>query len=76
MLGQKAKIFVPEISNQVKVDKIRCFGADVHIEGAAYADAAALCTRYHQQTGALDIHPFDAIDTINGQGTVALEWAE
>lgn len=75
-LGKKAKIFVPEISNPAKIDKIRSFGADVHVEGSAYADAAALCTEYQKQTGAIDIHPFDAIDTINGQGTLALEWAE
>ncbi|KZL20656.1 Phenylserine dehydratase [Pseudovibrio axinellae] len=75
-LGIKAKIFVPEISNPAKIDKIRSFGADVHIEGAAYADAAAICTKFQQQTGAIDIHPYDAVNTINGQGTVALEWAE
>ncbi len=75
-LGLTAKIFVPEISNAAKVDKIRSFGADLHIEGATYADAAALCAQYQKQTGAIDIHPYDAIDTINGQGTVALEWAE
>ncbi|SDR31065.1 threonine/serine dehydratase [Pseudovibrio sp. Tun.PSC04-5.I4] len=75
-LGKKAKIFVPEISNPAKIDKIRSFGADVHVEGAAYADAAALCAEYRKQSGAIDIHPFDAIDTINGQGTVAREWAE
>ncbi len=75
-LGVKARIFVPETSNPAKIEKIRDFGAEVHIEGAAYADAAALCTKYQQQTGAVDIHPYDAPDTINGQGTVALEWAE
>ncbi len=75
-LGVKARIFVPETSNPAKIEKIRDFGAEVHIEGAAYADAAALCAKYQQQTGAVDIHPYDAPDTINGQGTVALEWAE
>lgn len=75
-LGIKAKIFVPEISNPAKVDKIRACGADVHVEGAAYADAAELCAAYQNQTGAINIHPYDAVDTINGQGTVALEWAE
>ncbi|MDD7911724.1 threonine/serine dehydratase [Pseudovibrio exalbescens] len=74
-LGHKAKIFVPEISNPAKIKKIRHYGAEVHVEGAAYADAAALCARHQEETGAIDIHAYDAPGTINGQGTVALEWA-
>ncbi|OKL43913.1 threonine/serine dehydratase [Pseudovibrio exalbescens] len=74
-LGHQARIFVPEISNPAKIEKIRRFGADVHVEGAAYADAAQLCSQHQKETGAIDIHAYDAPDTINGQGTVALEWA-
>lgn len=74
-LGHQARIFVPEISNPAKIEKIRRFGADVHVEGAAYADAAQLCCQHQTETGAIDIHAYDAPGTINGQGTVALEWA-
>lgn len=73
-LGLKATIFVPEISSPVKIDKIRQAGADVRIGGARYADAAAACTAFRAETGALDIHPYDAVPTIAGQGTVGLEW--
>ena len=73
-LGVRAKIFVPEIANPTKIEKIRRSGADVHVEGARYADAQALCDAYVAATGALSIHPFDADATIAGAGTVGLEW--
>ena len=73
-LGVTAKIFVPEISGPAKIEKIRRYGADVHIEGARYADAQALCDSYAVKTGALVLHPFDADATIAGAGTLGLEW--
>jgi threonine dehydratase len=73
-LGVKAKIFVPEISTPAKVAKIREFGAEVIQKGARYNDALALCEAYQQETGAYGIHAYDAWPTIEGQGTVGLEW--
>jgi threonine dehydratase len=75
-LGHRATIFVPEISAPVKIARIRQAGADVHVGGAGYADAAAACAEFRARTGAIDIHPYDAVSTIAGQGTVGLEWAE
>jgi threonine dehydratase len=73
-LGIKAKIFVPEISAPAKVAKIREFGAEVVQQGARYNDALALCEAYQAESGAYGIHAFDAWPTIEGQGTVGLEW--
>ena len=73
-LGHRARIFVPEISSPVKVAKIRAYGADVVVSGARYADALALCETYAQDSGALGIHAYESLETIAGQGTVALEW--
>jgi threonine dehydratase len=73
-LGIKAKIFVPEISAPAKVAKIREFGAEVVQQGARYNDALALCEAYQAESGACGIHAFDAWPTIEGQGTVGLEW--
>lgn len=73
-LGHKATIFVPEISSPAKVAAIRSFGATVHIGGARYDDAQAACDRFVAETGALKLHPFDAPQTIAGQGTLAVEW--
>jgi threonine dehydratase len=73
-LGHKATIFVPEISSPAKIAAIRSFGATVHIGGARYDDAQAACDQFVAETGALKLHPFDAPQTIAGQGTLALEW--
>lgn len=75
-LGQKARIFVPEISSPSKIAAIRRFGADVMIGGARYDDAQAACDAYVAESGAFKIHPFAAEATIEGQGTLGLEWAE
>jgi len=76
MLGIPAHIFVPEISPKAKVDTIRRNGAQVVIGGPRYADAAIAASSYIAQTGAISIHPYDAVQTIAGAGTVALEWQE
>jgi len=73
-LGVPAKIFVPSIAAPAKIAKIRAYGAGVHVEGNDYFDAQALCDAYVAATGALKIHPYDAVETIAGQGTVGLEW--
>lgn len=73
-LGHRATIFVPEISSPVKVAAIRAHGAEIVIGGARYADAQLACDAHAKATGALLVHPFDATRTLEGQGTVALEW--
>jgi len=73
-LGVKAKVFVPRIAAPVKIEKIRAYGADVHVEGDTYNEALALCEAHIVATGALGVHAYDARETIAGQGTVGLEW--
>lgn len=75
-LGHKARIFVPEISSPVKVAAIRAQGAEAVVGGARYADAQDACNRFAEESGALLVHPYDALPTVAGQGTVALEWEE
>jgi threonine dehydratase len=74
--GQRARIFVPEISSPVKIAAIRAQGAEVVIGGARYADAQEACDRFAAESGALLVHPYDAVTTVAGQGTTALEWEE
>jgi threonine dehydratase len=75
-LGIRARIFVPEIAGPAKVAKIKAYGAEAVIGGASYAEAQEGCDAYVAESGALLIHPYDAAETIAGQGTVALEWEE
>ena len=73
-LGFKSKIFVPRISSPVKIDRIKRYNADVHVEGELYSDAAKLCEQFQTESGYINIHPYDSATTIAGQGTLALEW--
>ncbi len=73
-LGVRARIFVPEIASPTKIAAIRGFGAVFVIGGARYADAQEACDLHIAASGALRVHPFDALTTIAGQGGVALEW--
>ena len=75
-LGIRARVFVPEIATPAKVAKIKAYGAEAMIGGASYAEAQERCDAYVAESGALMIHPYDAVETIAGQGTVALEWEE
>lgn len=75
-LGHRAKIFVPEISSPAKQARIRNAGAELVVAGARYADALARCEAYQQDSGAMAVHAYDAVETIAGQGTLAVEWLD
>ena len=75
-IGIRARVFVPEIATPAKIAKIKAYGAEAVIGGASYAEAQQRCDAYVAESGALLIHPYDAVETIAGQGTVALEWEE
>ena len=72
-LGVPAEIFVPEVSPPAKVAKLHALGATVNVVGALYDDALAACRQRQVETGALDIHAYDHVDTIAGAGTIASE---
>ena len=73
-LGHPAKIFVPEYAGPAKIALIRAQGADLQVVPGVYADAAALAAAYAAETGAMQIHPYDALPTLAGQGTLMREW--
>lgn len=75
-LGVRARIFVPTVSSPAKIARIRDYGADVVVGGDRYADALAACDRYADESGAMPVHAFDQLETLRGQGTLALELSE
>jgi len=75
-LGVPAKIFVPTVSSAAKIARIRAYGADLAVVGDRYADALAASEAWIEQTGALPVHAFDQIETLLGQGTLGMEFAE
>jgi len=75
-VGTKATIFVPSVSSPAKRAQIESFGADLRIVGERYDDALNASDEFTQQTGAVSIHAFDQIETLSGQGTVAMEFEQ
>jgi len=75
-LGVPAKIFVPTVSSPAKVARIRAYGADLAIVGDRYADALAASEAWIERTAALPVHAYDQIETLLGQGTLGMEFAE
>jgi threonine dehydratase len=68
-----AKIFVPTVASQAKQEQIRRLGAELVIGGELYADALAASQRWAESSGALEVHAFDQLETLTGQGTLGLE---
>lgn len=75
-LGHHSEIFVPTISPPSKVERLRQYGAQVHVVGKDYAEALAASKEHGAKTGALAIHAYDDPLVVAGQGTLAIEWEE
>ena len=75
-LGKPARIFVPSVASPAKVSRIRECGADLVVTGERYADALEASQIWAASSGALQIHAFDQLETLLGQGTVALEFEQ
>jgi threonine dehydratase len=75
-LGYRAKLFVPSIASPAKIARIQSYGADVVVGGAAYTDAFAASRAWATEHDAIQVHAYDQFETLAGQGTVALEFAE
>lgn len=73
VLNIPARIFVPKISTQAKVDRIRASGAELVIVGERYAEALAASEEWAASSGALRVHAFDQDETLLGQGTLGKE---
>ena len=72
-LGVPARIFVPTVAGAAKIALVRSTGATLEVIDGLYADAAAAAQACQQATGAISIHPYDASETLAGQGTVGVE---
>lgn len=75
-LGIKGRIYVPEQTPKQKLNRIRVHGGEfvtVIQTGDTYDAASEAAKRDSRESGATLVEPFDARDTIIGQGTVAAE---
>lgn len=72
-LGLKARIVMPQPTPSIKVDAVRALGAEAILFGDDFNAALTQAQLLADETGYEFIHPFDAPDTIAGQGTIGME---
>ena len=74
--GIKAVICLPSGAPISKVEATKSYGAEVCLVDGVYDDAYKKAVQLQQEKGYTFIHPFDDVDVIAGQGTIALEVLE
>ncbi|WP_041373700.1 threonine ammonia-lyase [Phenylobacterium zucineum] len=75
-LGIPVTIVMPKGTPFVKVQQTRAHGAEVVIDGDGYDEASAFARKLCEERELTFVHPFDDLDVMAGQGTVALEMLE
>jgi threonine dehydratase len=75
-LGIPVTIVMPKGTPFVKVQQTRNHGAEVVIDGDGYDEASAKAREICEARELTFVHPFDDVDVMAGQGTVALEMLE
>ncbi len=75
-LGVPVTIVMPRSTPFMKVQQTRAFGADVVIDGDSYDEASASAAKLREDRDLVFVHPFNDLDVMAGQGTVALEMLE
>ena len=73
-LGHRARIYVPELAGPAKIALIERLGADLQVVSGVYANALEGARRWEAETGAIQIHAYDAPATVAGQGSLMAEW--
>ncbi|MGD8926770.1 MAG: threonine ammonia-lyase, biosynthetic [Thioalkalispiraceae bacterium] len=72
-LGIKATIVMPKTTPRIKVNSVASYGAKIILHGNTYDDACAHAYKLAEAGQLTFIHPYDDLDVISGQGTVAVE---
>jgi len=77
--GVKGVIFMPVTTPQQKINKTRIFGGEnieIRLVGDYFDETLATARSYCQDVGAHFLSPFDDVDVIEGQASVAVELLE
>jgi threonine dehydratase len=75
-LGIPVTIVMPRTTPFMKVRQTRAFGAEVVLDGEGFDDASAHAMALCAERDLIYIHPFNDVEVMAGQGTVALEMLE
>lgn len=72
-LGVKARIVMPLVTAEIKIEAVRSFGGEVILHGANFDEAKAKALELAQTEGNTFIPPFDHPEVIAGQATIGME---
>ncbi len=64
------------MAGPAKIGLIERLGADLQVVQGAYSNALEAARAYEAETGAMQIHAYDAPATVAGQGTCMAEWED
>ena len=73
LIGVKSCIVMPETTPYLKVESTKNYGGNIVLHGKCYDDAFIKAKTIEEEEGKVFIHPFNDMDVIYGQGTIALE---
>lgn len=76
LLGIRSVVYMPTDAALPKVAATREYGAEVRLVGTTVDDVLTAAREESERSGAVLIHPFDHVDVVAGQATVALEILE
>jgi len=71
--GHRATIVMPTTTPDIKVEAVAALGAEIVLHGDTVDDARAEALRRLERGGGVFVHPYDDLDVIAGQGTIAME---
>ena len=74
--GTIATIVMPETTPLIKVQATENYGANVVLAGQVYDEAYDTAKKLELENGYTFIHPFNDVEVMAGQGTIALEILE
>ncbi|MCY6369234.1 threonine ammonia-lyase [Clostridium ganghwense] len=72
-LGIKATIVMPRTTPLIKVAATKNYRANVVLHGDCYDEAYTKAKELQEENNYVFVHPFDDLDVIAGQGTIAIE---
>jgi threonine dehydratase len=72
-LGYPATIAMPRTTPRIKVEAVAALGAQTVLHGDTVEEAREEAERRLERDGGVFVHPYDDLDVIAGQGTIAVE---
>ena len=74
--GIPAHIVMPKEAVKVKIEAVKSYDAKLTFSGKKLSDREKVLKKVIKETGAVEIHPYNKMEIMEGQGTVALELFE